>query len=720
MALTVRELLTRLGVQTDVPAVKRFDQAVSDTKRTMGQANVAAGGLTQQIKTLAGAYLGLQAVGLAARSLLNVNVEVQRLRASLEVATGSVENAEKAFDRIAEFTKATPFQLNQVATAFIKLSNLGLDPSEKALTSYGNTAASMGFELNQMIEAVADATTGEFERLKEFGIKAKSQGDKVSFTFRKVTTTVGKNAEEIEAYLRGIGETQFAGAMEKQMDTLGGQLSNLRDNLFLFQLRVGEAGVNAALKELFETLLGVTAGSGDFADMVGRVLAAAIRALTKAIRFLIEHAEELKLVLQALVALFIVKRIQAFSSAILGAAQAVRALGIAATLPAIKLALIAAAVALVFLAVNDLIVFMKGGDSLIGRFLARFGGAPGLMGSVARGVRRLIEGVVGLVRRAIPVVVGVIKTLTPVAKELFAFVIDLALQWFALTTQLFETIAPIVADLARMILGLVMRIAPMIFGLVQSLVPVVMTLIAMIMRAVGMILPVIVELIGVVLGLVQDLWPEISTLLEDVLDLVLDIVDAILPIVLELIDLIVPQIKLVWEITAQVLKAILKLAVPIIKVIIAQIKIAVKFFVGVIDFILTVWEFFKDIFVAIWETVGEPILAVWDVIKGAIIGVISFVVNLFNSVIETILSVVNGLIETVNEAAEFLGIDTISTFSAESLTLSLPEEPKRPDLSVGEVKVDIQGSTGMGPEEVSRATQSGLAQALREADRAAG
>ena len=58
----------------------------------------------------------------------------------------------------------------------------------------------MAKTLNQMIEAVADAATGEFERLKEFGIKAKSEGDKVSFIFRGVTTTVKKESNAIQNY----------------------------------------------------------------------------------------------------------------------------------------------------------------------------------------------------------------------------------------------------------------------------------------------------------------------------------------------------------------------------------------------------------------------------------------------------------------------------------------------------------------------------------------
>jgi diaminopimelate decarboxylase len=69
-------------------------------------------------------------------------------------------------------TSETPFGLAQATQGFVKMKALGLDPTRAALTSFGNTASAMGKDLNQMIEAVADASTGEFERLKEFGIKA--------------------------------------------------------------------------------------------------------------------------------------------------------------------------------------------------------------------------------------------------------------------------------------------------------------------------------------------------------------------------------------------------------------------------------------------------------------------------------------------------------------------------------------------------------------------
>jgi hypothetical protein len=52
------------------------------------------------------------------------------------------------------------------------------------------------------VEAFNDAITGEFERLKEFGITAKANGDKVALTFRGQTVEVKKTADGIGEYLK--------------------------------------------------------------------------------------------------------------------------------------------------------------------------------------------------------------------------------------------------------------------------------------------------------------------------------------------------------------------------------------------------------------------------------------------------------------------------------------------------------------------------------------
>lgn len=247
----------------------------SGVKRGMQQAagsvRVGTRDMSAQFRVLKGSILrvvtamgGLVVAKQIASHFFSVNRESERLQASLRTVTGSAEEARKAFAGIEQFAKETPFQVEEVATAFIKLRALGLNPSEKSLRSYGNTASAMGKSLDQFIEAVADATTNEFERLKEFGIKARQQGDQVAFTFQGVTTTVEKNSQAISEYLTSIGEVNFAGAMEEQMNTLNGIISNIEDNVNnIIRTIGGEGGFNTALGDMLKVFRDWT---GDLAD----------------------------------------------------------------------------------------------------------------------------------------------------------------------------------------------------------------------------------------------------------------------------------------------------------------------------------------------------------------------------------------------------------------------------------------------------------------------
>lgn len=185
---------------------------------------------TASLKRSMASLVGGLSLGAAVGQLVQVQREFDVLNSSLITVTGSSAAAQREMKWIKEFAASTPYGLNEVTSAFVKMKALGLDPSQKALTSYGNTASAMGKGLNQMIEAVADAATGEFERLKEFGIKAKKQGDDVSLTFRGVTTNIGNNAGEITTYLQKLGDNDFAGAMATRAATLDGAISNLGDS----------------------------------------------------------------------------------------------------------------------------------------------------------------------------------------------------------------------------------------------------------------------------------------------------------------------------------------------------------------------------------------------------------------------------------------------------------------------------------------------------------
>jgi hypothetical protein len=269
--------LAVLGMVVDpsgaIRGSRRAHSAIAGVGRT-------AASVKNRIFSLQGALAALGG-GVVVRSFLKTATSMENLKIQLKTVTGSVNEADKAFARLTDFTTRTPYEIDQVVSAFTKLKAFGLDPSEEAMTAFGNTAAAMGKDLNQMIEAVADAATGEFERLKEFGIKSKQQGDQVSFTFQGITTTIKKESEAIQGYLMDIGNNQFGGAMADQMDTMSGAISNLKGDWTLFQDQLMNAGpfklVKGLLNEVSSALFGDEKSVSSNAKAAGEAITAFLR-----------------------------------------------------------------------------------------------------------------------------------------------------------------------------------------------------------------------------------------------------------------------------------------------------------------------------------------------------------------------------------------------------------------------------------------------------------
>lgn len=239
--------------------IEAANRRLDNLEKKGARAERATDGLARAFTRLVGPLLATVSATATLSKLVGVSREFDKLNAGLITATGSAEGAKVAFEALQDFATNTPYDLAQVTESFTKLVNYGLTPSERALTSYGNTASALGKDLNQMIEAVADAVTGEFERLKEFGIRASSEGDRVKFTFRGVTTEVGKNAKEIEEYLIALGENNFADAMANRMNTLDGALSNLADEWESLFRNISQQGIGEVIEDSVRLAIDVLA-----------------------------------------------------------------------------------------------------------------------------------------------------------------------------------------------------------------------------------------------------------------------------------------------------------------------------------------------------------------------------------------------------------------------------------------------------------------------------
>lgn len=188
------------------------------------------------------------------KAVIAITAEFQKFEAVLTNTLGSKSAARIALNELVEIAAKTPFSVQQLTASYIKLVNQGFKPTREEIIKLGDLAASTGKDFDVLTEAIIDAQTGEFERLKEFGIRASKEGDKVTFTFKGVKTQVDFTADSIRKYILALGDAEgISGSMAAISGTLGGQISNLGDTWDTFLKTIGD-GNKGVLKETISLL----------------------------------------------------------------------------------------------------------------------------------------------------------------------------------------------------------------------------------------------------------------------------------------------------------------------------------------------------------------------------------------------------------------------------------------------------------------------------------
>ncbi|KKP40311.1 MAG: hypothetical protein UR30_C0005G0092 [Candidatus Peregrinibacteria bacterium GW2011_GWC2_33_13] len=239
-------------VSKELSGIGKAANAVrSDFKNTLEQAGI----LGLKFGAIAGG------IGWAFKSqFVDTASQFEKFSAILETVEGSSKKAKGSMGWVSDFAAKTPYELDQVMDAYVKLKSYGMDPVNGLLTSLGDTSSAMGKPLMQAVEAIADAVTGENERLKEFGIKARIQKNNIVYEYTDMGKTMTAVADKsnramIQSVLTGIFNAKYAGAMEKQSKTWGGIMSNIADQWTRFKTKVMAAGVFDYLKNKLQGVL---------------------------------------------------------------------------------------------------------------------------------------------------------------------------------------------------------------------------------------------------------------------------------------------------------------------------------------------------------------------------------------------------------------------------------------------------------------------------------
>ena len=167
MATTVDQLVVEIKAET-----AGLRKGLDGLNRRLATSNKTARSSIATFGNLAKVFAAIGVARLAA-NVVNTSRTFEDLGATLKAITGSAEAAAVSFDLIRKFTSGTTFQLENVSKAFVTLLNAGITPTSDVLTDFGNIAAAFGKDITQIAQATFNATTGEMEMLKQFGIKAK-------------------------------------------------------------------------------------------------------------------------------------------------------------------------------------------------------------------------------------------------------------------------------------------------------------------------------------------------------------------------------------------------------------------------------------------------------------------------------------------------------------------------------------------------------------------
>ncbi len=258
--MALEKIIIQVGSQADLQATikkleelgavdeknsKAFQLNSKESQSSIDQTTSKLGGfqkaLTNIGPVLAGAFAVSQLVSFG-KSVIDITAKFQKFDAVLTNTLGSKSEAQKALKMIKDFAASTPFAVDELTESFVKLANQGFKPTQEEMRKLGDLAASQGKSFNQLTEAIIDAQTGEFERLKEFGIRASKAGDKVIFTFKGVQTQTDFTSASIQKYVLGLGDVQgVSGGMAAISQTLGGQISNLGDSFDALQVAIGSS-----------------------------------------------------------------------------------------------------------------------------------------------------------------------------------------------------------------------------------------------------------------------------------------------------------------------------------------------------------------------------------------------------------------------------------------------------------------------------------------------
>lgn len=246
-----------LGLDTaafaqSVDKAKRMFQGLGDTATAAGEeADEAFNKMKNSIASVAAGV----SLGMLVKKIAEVRGEVQQLEVAFETMLGSKQKADALMAQMVELAAKTPFGLQDVTNGAKQLLAFGSASEEVAaeITMLGDIAAGLSIPLGDLIYLYGTTRTqgGLFTQdLRQFMSRGIPLADELAKVMGKSTNEVrelvsaGKvGFPEVQKALQSMTSEggQFGGLMEKQSQTITGQISALQDAIYQMFNEIGES-----------------------------------------------------------------------------------------------------------------------------------------------------------------------------------------------------------------------------------------------------------------------------------------------------------------------------------------------------------------------------------------------------------------------------------------------------------------------------------------------
>jgi hypothetical protein len=304
-------------------AIDNASKALNDVKKEVTNLGGATDKVSSSFLTFKNAIFAVTAYigSVTLKNIVNTTAKFQDLRTTLSTITRSTESGAEAFRLLNDLSKKSQFDIGQLSDSFITLYNAGINPTEKLLKTFIDTAnrtAKPLDTLNDLTRLFAKSTEGglnlqSLTQLANSGIPVFTILEKRLGLAREQIANFASNSKNATLILDTLTESfnqLYGGTTEKKINDLSIAQSILTKRFADFEAIIG-GEFQQSLVTLLNNFGKILETARPIATIIGETLNVAVQGLNvyfegvnKTLQFFIDLFKELSDLLKPVTDLF--------------------------------------------------------------------------------------------------------------------------------------------------------------------------------------------------------------------------------------------------------------------------------------------------------------------------------------------------------------------------------------------------------------------------------